>query len=443
MRHFAIYAQPWPSRAPRNLAAASLPTPRESTPVEGLTKRVTDKGLSTLDRKLAAAASSKLASRINCSKINLSQLQDPALKWRKSEPTPRVQTPDVAKQAPSVRPVPTTGAPDSEPPKRKRGRPRLSSPRRVVRSSNDDKGPVGLKSLAVKNQPRDSNGRFGKKGNYLGRLARQRFLSAHGSVPLSRAERAMERNRVKHWLERKAEKDGDEDSSESSSIFSRKRDAIDLDDLDRPCKRARNHDGDESSFRTHPMFSGVRKSPPGFKSMGLLRTPNPMTFARRTWGEFGSQTSDATTTSEDETDLPVTPEDVFSLTVVDDSNSDSIHDDENDCFDTVSSPGSTRRPPTVPTSLGALTFSPSPVYFAKRRWGSWSPYPEQKSQPCKKDFAKGRSPLPELGRIDAGVGKVRCMEPSRRSLNDARDGCPSAGEEVRVLLFFLILLSGH
>lgn len=435
MRHFAIYAQPWPSRIPQNLAA-SLPTPRESTPIDGLTKRVTDKGLSTLDRKLATAASAS----------SKSSRQDSALKRRKTEPAPRMETPDVAKQAPSVRPVPSTGVQDGEPPKRKRGRPRLSSPQRVVRSSvNDDKGPVGLKSLAVKNQPRDSNGRFGKKGNYLGRLARQRFMSAHGSVTLSRAQRAMERNRVRFWLERKAEeREREEAFSESSSLFNRKRSALDLDDLERPGKRARNHDGDESSSLGAHFMSSVRKSPLGFKGMGLLHTPNPMTFARRTWGDIGSdsnQASDATTTSEDETDLPVTPEDDFSLAVVDDSTSELSYDDapkrlrpendddENDCFDTVPSPGSNRRL-AVPSSLGALTFSPSPFNFARRRWASMSASPDHKPRSCqKKDFAKSRSPLPEPGRVGVDVDKVPCAVPSRRSLNDARDGCSSAGEE--------------
>ncbi|TFK73982.1 hypothetical protein BDN72DRAFT_118579 [Pluteus cervinus] len=57
IRHFAIYGQPWPSRIPIP-GSSSLPTPREDVaPADTINRRVTQKGLSVLDRKLAAAAS--------------------------------------------------------------------------------------------------------------------------------------------------------------------------------------------------------------------------------------------------------------------------------------------------------------------------------------------------------------------------------------------------
>ncbi|TFY51882.1 hypothetical protein EVG20_g10796, partial [Dentipellis fragilis] len=65
LRHFAIYNLSWPYRtAAQALVATFLPTPRESTPADGSThtkaKHVTPKNLSTVDKKLSAAATVKV-----------------------------------------------------------------------------------------------------------------------------------------------------------------------------------------------------------------------------------------------------------------------------------------------------------------------------------------------------------------------------------------------
>lgn len=64
MRHFAIYDHPWPART-AGQRALYMPTPREEvTPSESASRRVSAKVLSTLDKKLAAAAKNPGKSRL-------------------------------------------------------------------------------------------------------------------------------------------------------------------------------------------------------------------------------------------------------------------------------------------------------------------------------------------------------------------------------------------
>jgi histone-lysine N-methyltransferase SUV420H len=327
---------------------------------------VTDKSLNALDRKIAAALS----------KVR----QDSTTVRRKSEPGPKLETPSgkdrrVSRDSiqPQSEPIISATSQEVEPPKRKRGRPRLSSPRRAAKDAiKEEKALIGLKSLAVANQPRDSHGRFGKKGYY----SRQRSGSVH--AVLTRAQRAIERSKVKSWLERRAEEN---ERAGGSDISSRKRSAVDLEDSGRPNKIARVYD--EPPLATSHVFA-IRRPATGFKGMGLLQAPNPMSFARRTWipvvdASDSSKSGESDLSldgTEDETDLPVTPEDKLSAANV-------VLDDSENIQDSVLLPLRNILPVTneklrptpspfrqiAPPPAGALTFKPSPVNFARRRWG--------------------------------------------------------------------------
>ena len=404
MRHYAIYAQPWPLRIPTH--GTFLHTPRESTPLGVPTKRVTDKGLPTPDKKPAAVpALSRPGNKETAH-------GDRPLKRRKTEPSVTA-TPVKAQQVNLGNGKSGTGrhslqsaaAEQVDPPKRKRGRPRLSSPRRQEPKVEvqSDKVLMKRKSIAVQNQPRDSNGRFGKKGISNGRFTRKKFM--HRNVMLSRAQRAIERGRLK---ERKM---ADADCASISS--SRKRSRFDFEERDHPSKNT--GDGGEvgTAFAQHLPF-GTSWSAQGFKSMGLFRAPNPMSFARRTWVELTEvsesqkarkaldRMNDSLTTSGEETDPPVTPEELFSSATVVDISGPGSDNDETRKRPYTDGDGPTNASgskflqiPAYP--IGAPTLKPSPFSFARRRWASMSISPDDGS-PTRH---KTRNSLPERGSIEA------------------------------------------
>jgi histone-lysine N-methyltransferase SUV420H len=130
MRHFAIYAHPWPARTPGQ-RARFMPTPREElTPVDPSHRRITPKVLPALDRKLAAAAKSPSKSR-----RSESSADEPPTKKRKTETGSKATMSAEAKEtlAGSGRTrsgrhsVPSTRAQESSV-KKPIGRPRSTTP---------------------------------------------------------------------------------------------------------------------------------------------------------------------------------------------------------------------------------------------------------------------------------------------------------------------------
>jgi histone-lysine N-methyltransferase SUV420H len=385
MRHFAIYAQPWPSRAPEHVAAWLL-TPRECTPVDGLTKRAS---LSTLDRKLSAAISSSKLGRQDSvqsskkGKISERSESNRGLSRYKQYARIGCSHKKLSKlsiyKPPPMKQIARIGCPTNELPKRKRGRPRLTSPRHL---GKDPKIPVEQKAEAAPNQPRDTNGRFGKKG-FRGRYMGSMFPPGLGNVVMSRAQRAIERDKVKAWLERRAQANDTEEDSVSRSLV-HKRCASHLDGDGRAGKRIRRNEEDNEDASVDVMrrsLFGFGRSPFRFKGMGLLHTPNPMSFARLSLVSFRDDSQshhamDVTITSDDETDVPETPEDKLSApsVIIDDSESGLgldgvgvVVDGEIRVTDPFRcSPGS--KLPQASQPVGALTFKPSPFNFARRRW---------------------------------------------------------------------------
>ncbi|KAF8070545.1 hypothetical protein FPV67DRAFT_1487777 [Lyophyllum atratum] len=367
MRHTAIYGRAWPCRIPPH-GPGFLPTPREEgTPLESASNRISQKALSVLDRKLAAAASSASPKTRKHDRDRASV--EPPAKRRKTEPV-KVELPaktrnsflkDKGKKRHSL--------PTAHVEKRKRGRPRLN-PLRVL-SAKGVPRTVELSDMdeELKPQPRNMNGRFEKKGR-----------SPKKPEPvLSRAERALEREKVK----RQVNENGEEEKVATWTSPRRKRPSdpeIQLEEL--PHKRAyRRREQDEE-----PPKRVVPHPTSNFRGGKLFCNPNPLSFALQAWG--GPVTFDES--SEDEKG-PVTPEDPQSPPAT-------IIETESTHIASLSISASV-------LGRGALTYKPSPLTFAKRRWMSTSSN-DSKASPDETDAHSGPASSPGRGHRHAAVNAL-------------------------------------
>ncbi|KIK98346.1 hypothetical protein PAXRUDRAFT_823951 [Paxillus rubicundulus Ve08.2h10] len=396
MRHFAIYAQQWPARL---ASQAGGPVTRDEP--ETTSRRPAQKSLPAVEQKHASGGEERPAKR------------------RKTEQAPVVEMSAKAKEL-LMPPKRKRGRPrkyplpEEEPPKRKRGRPRKTSPSRQLHPSSNPKpqvptplvkiaiprmssparsrhdsaspsssrGHLKPKSLAVQLQPRDSNGRFGKKANTNGRFVRKKANTIRSSA--TRTQRALQRTKVKRWLaDKQVEQEhvqaGDAGKDSAPLANGKRKTSIAPDDSPRPSKKLRSGlhlgDGDEDPVPPNPSGSSSSR----FKGINgsLLCRPNPTNFARRTWAPpFGEDSSpedeDAESslrTLESESNGPVTPEDRTPLPILGavqfpfkEKPIDIKHED-------VAPHRSIPRPLTHGIST-ILTFRPSPVNFARRRWSS-------------------------------------------------------------------------
>ncbi|KDQ57765.1 hypothetical protein JAAARDRAFT_35454 [Jaapia argillacea MUCL 33604] len=390
MRHFEIYRQSWPIRI-FGQASTFMPTPREeSVPADhSSSHKVTHKALSALDRKLTAAATK--ARR----RDRDADTDERPSKRRKLEKAPKVAMSAKAKAtlANSTKSrigrnrVPSVKVRDADQPKRKRGRP--PKKKRIMEvpaeesedvTAESPSAPRPPKPTVIDTQPREANGRFGKKNTTNGIYGRRKIASLPGRGKLSRAQRADERSRVRA----KMEKDHDEERKSPDEV---------ADNEERLTKRFRTEeDGEEHTFFYRA---------PGFQLKGmcgfLSSAPNPIEFARRRWAAVDSvpdsghrpdfmkrPTPDLST--DDDVEGPVTPDthsepsDVIVVDAVEHMESvlgKRRRDDLVDEYATVeedkgAAPDlSPYNRPRLP-STGALTYKPSPHTFARRRWASVS-----------------------------------------------------------------------
>lgn len=208
------------------------------------------------------------------------------------------------------------------------------------------------KSLAVAAQPRESNGRFGKKSHTNGRFKRNNSALS-GAGRRSRQQRALMRlrrltkknistprcdNEVHPGSEGSSSDLVTSGTSDEASSLSRKRpiederededmaelsakririgeDLEDL-DLDAVSDGDQDEEEDDAMGDSEPeyMFRPALFSSRGNSGAGLLCAPNPMSFARRKWSvtPIVSQNSvdgGQSSTDDNDTDLPPTPED--------------------------------------------------------------------------------------------------------------------------------------
>lgn len=243
------------------------------------------------------------------------------------------------------------------------------------------------KSLAVAAQPRESNGRFGRKNvkktmNFPARRNRTRRVLKGGFRPAvvapGESDDSSEWESVDENLESpgRAVTDLTQDASVDAGAegpASRKRsfqDVVEEEEQDEPSsKKIRmeeeedvedepdSDDGEEPVYFRPSLITGPK---PG---VGLLRAPNPVTFARRKWATARadpiSRPASRSRTTDEETDPPVTPEleGEPEPVVAYRPESDSAEED-------------TDPPPIVAPApfVGKLTLKPSPINLSRRRW---------------------------------------------------------------------------
>jgi [histone H4]-N-methyl-L-lysine20 N-methyltransferase len=246
------------------------------------------------------------------------------------------------------------------------------------------------KSLAVAAQPRDSNGRFGKKASTNGRYMRKqfavgkRFTLGHKMLPRPNAMKSIASRALSD--DEHADDDDEkevheecvaEDRSPGSSehielgeealedVVLKRTSDCDLDSSPRKKIRITESDASDESPTYSPRF---------IMGKGPLLRPNPISFARRKWAMeeddstamVKSRAASVECSTADVT--PLAPAAVITSS----RNSDSEVDDEDNQNASDGSPSSA--PSTrffAPMSrMARLTFGPSPMNLAKRRWAS-------------------------------------------------------------------------
>ena len=214
----------------------------------------------------------------------------------------------------------------SNPVKRKRGRPRLSSPRVISKTK------VKIEELQVDipvvAQPRATNGRFGKKDKSS---RKSREYTAVGSTV------------------------ADDDDPEPRSPR-RKRGIDAVEDFEEPPEKrsaSEQNPGGNDLEVVHPGQKVIPRPASSFRGGRLFSNPNPLRFALHAWA--GPLILDES--SDDDEKQPETPEDSLS------SAADIAPTEE--LMDSMFLPSILPRAPP-------LTCKPSPFVFAKNRWNSTS-----------------------------------------------------------------------
>lgn len=382
MRHFAIYAQPWPARLANQVVGSFGRDDTETS------RRSVQKSLSNVERKRPLIAEERPSKKCKIDQAPVVEMSSKAkellMPLKRKRGRPRKHP-----------------LPEEEPPKRKRGRPRIHSPRSrlttVTKSiaekprslspssvrSRSDVSPytrdlLKPKSLAVKAQPRDSNGRFGKKTTTNGKHMRKQVSSMRTSI--ARAERALQRTKVKRWL---ADNRGQNPSmsTQGSTRGGKRTTPNSFDASSHLIKRSRSSvhpvDGDDdpiplsvsssASFR----FSCVNGS--------LLCRPNPINLARRKWAPDpliedstcdDGDTESTLRTLESDTSGPITPENRTPLPIAGPISPTEIVEIPQEAFPRYSVPCTHAN-----DIASVLVFKPSPVNFARRRWCSTTKSP--------------------------------------------------------------------
>ncbi|OSD04087.1 hypothetical protein PYCCODRAFT_1364760 [Trametes coccinea BRFM310] len=294
------------------------------------------------------------------------------------------------------------------------------------------------KSLAVASQPREANGRFGKKESTNGRYMRKNYHFTAGGRRLARNRKPKQEPKAEektagagdgaaaaHNAEASAGSgSGGDDTSPSAAQKRTHDDAGDMREDER-AKRfkvevedqlvvrvkvegeegdlsaASNEDeeGSQADEEEEQLFLRPRLATTK-SGVGLLSRPNPLTFARRKWTsvppedppEIPSATASSFgphSSTDDDADLPVTPQDDGDHPAVavlrsdneedEDEDEDGVenedeyddYEDRNASSDDSQEQYTLRRPALMmkPRFAGAMTFKPSPFNLARRRWG--------------------------------------------------------------------------
>ena len=294
MRHFAIYNYPWPARS-ASQRVLFMPTPREElTPVDSSTRKVSAKVLPALDKKLAAAIKSPLKSRGREFAV-----EEPPTKKQKTDGSTKDIVSGSDRTTRGRHSLPSCKIRELNE-KRSIGRPRLTTPpprtttttktivkiesvsapvdSRKVSNRPPPPRPKSNKSIVVASQPRDGSGRFGIKETTGGKYQRKNI-----KTPDSRAQRALERGKVRAQLEARTAESGDESNDESDG------DEIEIPQSINERGRKRRKEvsyGLRESPRKKTRVSqedDVGKNQPTPPRVYVYGKPNPFAFARNRW----------------------------------------------------------------------------------------------------------------------------------------------------------------
>ena len=521
LRHYAIYEHPWPYRTA--VQAAAIPTPREGTPAEPPARNnMSHKLLTAVDKKLTQTASS--SKRHRDTSIVADDRESQPIKRRKADPgpglgRPRVEMSACAKQVllagrargrgrvyghiRSGRPqLPTPKVVEGDQPvKRKRGRPPLhprpdltppvpvsapiakpepslhvepiTAPLPVLPLSPISVPPAPTsapirtaKSRAVDDQPRESNGRFGKKPTTNGKFVRRKFAGL--AARRARAQRIEVRSKVLQDV-----------ADPVQNVIP----VVDRVGAELPIKRVRPINDFLEGTGTSYTIDGLDGD--GLKSVGGLSfSPNPASFARRKWAPMqapmarparsmlsasapplgspqdnsrsdaygvtvGSGRNHGHDCDRYDSDGPVTPEDLLAPSVVVPDESVTNHrtryaaqqpssdvggeeDESGVNFEEV--PSLVKPTRRSLQSVGAL-WKPSPVLFAQRRWSSTTTHPDEvEDHFSASGHALSRhtshSTRASLGLGDLGYPNVWTRSSASSANWDLFDFESSSGEEV-------------
>ncbi|KAI0685191.1 hypothetical protein BC835DRAFT_1310124 [Cytidiella melzeri] len=453
IRHFAIYERKWPERLNGDGNRPALAPTREDT----FPKKLGNFAIAS-NRNLAIPVISipgkrSYASLDDGSEVEIShppkKHKGPTGRPRGRPPKNKVGMSDAAKELLNVDSaavsrsgrtrVPSMKMRESEPPHKTRVSPRklnsdstlsaLSTSPEVTRHHTpiphenrmlDSPQPAKVitpKSLAVAAQPRDSNGRFGKKAETNGRFMRSRHFPG-GSKRLCKGPKTifLTRRTAETYddAENRSDRSDDEDfqrirrtpdeltdlpssdSLESAEIGEEaledvvRRRSSDSEHHDDPHGKRKRSFSDEEESDTSPTTSPRIVLGRG---RGSLLRPNPISFARRKWAACEDDdklslqvtVKNRTATVAGESLLTcvednfrheelLLPAHTISVPQESDSDTETSARDDSDQSITDTSPLSSR-PLVVKASMARLTFRPSPMNLAKRRWA-----PPQKSR---------------------------------------------------------------
>ncbi|THH01135.1 hypothetical protein EW026_g1521 [Hermanssonia centrifuga] len=300
------------------------------------------------------------------------------------------------------------------------------------------------KSLAVLTQPRDANGRFGKKASTNGRFMRKhfsvggkRYMKGAKVLKMRKLTRVPKTEAEDHnpfgddfflseeaaYNDRLPLEGGHSDSSELSEvefgeealediILKRPHDTEEGEDSS--SKRTRLADSEDELDYVSPTTS-----PKYTMGKGSLLRPNPISFARRKWAPVEDEDEDEeirghasrsvrSSTAED-TDPPVTPNDYADVgDPIDESAKMEVVDDcgvleEPELLETELgpvAPVSVARL-AVSTRVARLTVQPSPMNLARRRWAP--PPPRFRDSENNKSGFRTSAPQPLAPALDVIV----------------------------------------
>lgn len=430
LRHFAIYGHKWPERVLGDGSRLFLPVHHI---ISTQYRKVTPSALAAVNRKLAVAVTTthkrqaeqvgdevakpvkKKATttpmRTTVTKVKMSAkarqiLSGPLSQDRRRSsrpPVPSLKLRETDPAGPKTRASPRLASDPSPPsvaPESPHSPPTISaSPTTPTNASLLSPKNITPKSLAVAAQPRDANGRFGKKAATNGRFVRKKFTIrkqyslGHKMLPRPTAMKSGITLRDYDQEDQEGvDYDDDEDDDDDEDQYYRSSDPFTevefgeeaLEDV--VLKRTHDSDSDQSPRKKIRISESDASdesptiSPRFAMGRGSLLRPNPIAFARRKWAFEDLESSVSNPRTRLSTGMNTGESAVARLApaaiITSRRSGDELYEGD-------APTGTETSPSSVPPArllapaprIASITFRPSPMNLAKRRWASGSEGP--------------------------------------------------------------------